>query len=341
MGIFELIFQPISYFFLVPTIILLLILLNAFVLTNPSIASAFNGVCESQVEQILFSDYDAGSGDAFFQVALPQGFDPTFKYDSKAFEIMKTLYSDISIKSVMGTYSGDIISRQNFGLLRMCEQETCLCAIDTGITDFSFEYFNLTACFHLIYSDDAAKAIFNQSIINADASKSNYEIFKGGVTDVLDSLNSFTQIRECYDLANSNQFQFSYENDNQFIYSSIPNSNKEISDLLENFYEITKAGLLFHIKECSLIPNKDYCTYTQDITGDYLIGANQTSYAKYMSIFGSQQQYNRYISQTGEIPKINLRDDFKLIIGIAPKAQLSLKGIINQQENLIIISSDE
>ena len=139
MGIFELIFQPLNFLFLIPTIILLIVLINSFGVTNPSIVSAFNAVCDSEVEKYLFSEYSTDSKTAFFQFAFPDDFDLMLEYNDKSFKIIEAMQDSVAnLKSTVLNEKGKLLTRKNFGLLRQCIDETCLCVVNTGINNLNF-----------------------------------------------------------------------------------------------------------------------------------------------------------------------------------------------------------
>jgi alpha-tubulin suppressor-like RCC1 family protein len=278
MGLFELIFQPINFFFLIPTIVLLLFLLNSFATTNASISSSFDNVCASENEQYLFSDYSVSSGDVFFQFVFPQdsSFDLMLEYNDKSLRILESLYdSSSNIRAVVLGTQGKLLTRQNFGLLRQCSDETCLCIADTGINNFDFSYINITACFSLLYAYGPSRIAFDDYTKNANASKGNYQIFSEAVSSARLSLNptddKAIKAINCYNYMDSLDLGAYLLKNEQFLYKEKVLSNNEIHAFLSEFYLNTQASLLYNIKDCSKIPNKDDCMHTSDVKSNYLV----------------------------------------------------------------------
>jgi hypothetical protein len=274
MSVFELIFQPITYFFLIPTIILLLVLINSFVSTNPSLSTIFETPCASTVSQPLFSDYATNTGTIFFQYTFPANFNSPLEYSEKAFEVMGSLFDSANnIKSTISD-SQIKISRKNYALLKQCSDKTCLCIADTNIPNFNFSNFDLTACFNLLYEDDAAREAFNNYI--RSNSGDDLALFRSAVNAGLATLSAVHPAKECYNYINGKKSNFdskkSPNTDNEFFYfKSLPETNLQIYEMLSEFFLKTQASLMFDIIDCSVIPNENYCTYTQSIKGNYIV----------------------------------------------------------------------
>ncbi|MFA5333722.1 MAG: hypothetical protein WC376_04475 [Candidatus Nanoarchaeia archaeon] len=293
MGLFELIFQPLNFLFLIPTIIMLLFLINSFTITNQSIISAFNAVCEGEIEQFLFSGYTVDTKTVFFQFVYPENkvndnFDLMLEYNDKSFKILDAMQdSAANLKNIVINEKGKKVVRKNFGLLRQCSDETCLCVADTGINNFNFSYLGQYACFSLLYAYKPSMDAFDTYVKTSDSSKSDYEIFNEAVASAVSSLNpteaQANKIKNCYDYINSAEIKLDSLKYEQFLYKqSVPGSNNEIFTFLNDFYFNTQASLLFDIKECSKIPNEDNCIHTSDIRSNYLIlsGDYKFSYEK-------------------------------------------------------------
>ncbi len=280
MSLFELIFQPITYFFLIPTIILLLVLINSFVTTNPPLSTIFETPCASTVSQPLFSDYATNTGTIFFQYTFPANFNLPLKYNDKAFEIMASLFdSKNDIKSKISD-SETKISRKNYALLKQCSDKTCLCIADTHIPNFSFSYFEFTSCFNLLYEDNTARKAFNNYI--QSNSGDDLTLFIGAINAGLAALPIVHPAKECYSYINTTKSYFglkkSQTKDNEFFYlKTLPETNPQIYEILSEFFLKTQGSLMFDIIDCSVIPNENYCTYTQSIKGNYIVFEPQTN----------------------------------------------------------------
>jgi alpha-tubulin suppressor-like RCC1 family protein len=274
---FEVIFQIFKFLFLIPTVLLLIYLLSTVVTTNPSIESSFNDVCSSGIEKYLFSGYSVDSKSVFFQFIFPEDtlnekFNLILEYNDKSFKIIESLYdSSTTLKSVITTVTGEKVTRQNFGFLKRCSDEACLCLADTGITNFNFSYLSRSACFSLLYANETAMTIFDGSVKKSTL-LTDVAIFDEAVAIVRASPTTLKLIKNCYDYIDNLDLSIEQLNKGEFLLNeTTPNSNNELGTYLNNFYLKTQASLLYNIWDCSPIPNTKNCIHPSDIRSNFLV----------------------------------------------------------------------
>ncbi|MDD5054582.1 MAG: hypothetical protein PHG04_04390, partial [Candidatus Nanoarchaeia archaeon] len=118
MSLVEIIFRPISFFFLIPTIFLLMVLALNFWEPTPKLDNAFDVICNNEGQNLpVLSDYPVSAGTFLAQFIAPPGFtisDREFRYYEEAFKILEILYDD-SAPRIIDFGNSRMLTRKNFG----------------------------------------------------------------------------------------------------------------------------------------------------------------------------------------------------------------------------------
>jgi len=332
MSIVEILFRPISFFFLIPTVLILYIMMNNFVQMQPEIDSIFDSVCANPYQNIpFFNNYPLLPGQFIVQFIKPvSGFDMELKYYQSYINFINAYYNpSMSVKNAdlnIGPSDPDtFITRQNYGFLRQCLNSVCICVVDSGARQFNAENFTYMSCLSTIFSYSPAKGNFTAKV-NAlrlsDTSNllSDFSILNQSIFSVLSSLASdgsaeAQTIRNCYNYVSfyapasskvkSMKFSSSANEVAYYYDSQNPYSPNSFYDELANFYQKTQGGLMYKIVNCATIPNEESCVYTNDIKSNFL---TVSDYEKVFIAFSTQN------------------------------IKLTLRGILNPEYNLIEVN---
>lgn len=281
MSLVEILFRPISYFFLIPTIVLLLVLMNNFVEMTPELTSIFDDICSNPSQYLpILTDYRVSEGNFFVQFIVPYD---NFVLDKKYYQSYLDIinhYSDenLLIKDV-DISNEDKVTRQNYGLLRQCSESACFCLVESGTSQFKLNTYKELLCLSNIFSYNMAKVEFKTKFnaIKNDG-LTDYELLNRTVNHTLFSIKNdyspeATRIKNCYNLLNKINISYSEYPAFSILNYKTPNFDKTSNnyDILKEFYELTDAGILFKIKSCSTIPNEDACIHTKDIKSNFII----------------------------------------------------------------------
>ncbi|MDD4354032.1 MAG: hypothetical protein PHN56_06270, partial [Candidatus Nanoarchaeia archaeon] len=225
-------------------------------------------------------------GSFFVQFIIPNSdFELDKKYYQSYLDIINAFSSDNLLMKDVDISNEKQVTRENYGLLRQCTDSSCFCLAESGAAEFNLDNYKELLCLSTVFSYDVARIEFKTKFNELKTESLNdYEVLNQTLFFVLDSLaldasSSATKIKNCYNLVNNTNFLFSnYEAFSLIHFNTSSVISYDYYEILKNFYELTDGGIIFKIKTCSTIPNKNSCVYTKDVKGNFIL-VNTSSYS--------------------------------------------------------------